>query len=788
MFRSPKSVVLLLAFVTCLTAQTVPDQYIVQLSGEPAILKTGAAGDTGRVRQAMTARRSVVRSQQLRVRQAIGSKGKIVDSVELIANAMIVDSTDPDALRAIPGVARVLPVYEIKLNLDAMAQVHRVREAWARIGGQGNAGAGIKIGILDTGIDKDHAGFQDETLPALAGYPKVSDEPILASMSRKIIAGRQYDQLNRTTPSLDIEDRFGHGTAVAMVAAGVTNNGPYGLITGFAPKAYLGVYRIGNGSSTNGAILKAMDDAVSDGMDVINLSSGNSVPVRSDLNILVDAADRAAAAGSIVIFAGGNEGPDAFTVSSDSVGTTAISAGASYSSRQFAAGIKVEDQTVLGIAGSGPTPAQAISASMVDAAVVDPTGLLCSPTSSSGLQGKVVLILRGDCTFETKLNNAQLAGAVSGVVFATAALPEAIGMGVGSALLPSMMVSNGDGVSLKNRIRGGTTVGTLQFEGLVVSQESRRAAQFSSRGPSVDISIKPDLLAVGTNVSTATQSKFRAGGMYNSRGYTVIQGTSFSAPAMAGAMAVLKAARPGLSPKQYRSMMVNSAAPFILADGKVAPVMMAGSGLLDLNAAVQTNTALAPVSVSFGAGDQNPDRSRDIEVTNLGQDPDTFTMSVSSTDSMLPAVTPATLSIPAGESRKVTLSFRGKNIANGEYQGFLKINAANSQVESRMAYWYAAPTNVPAKVTMVRTPSSGRINSSQTFLFILLDATGIPITNETPKITVTTGDGSVGDLESYDPELPGVWAASVRLGVTAGTNVFQIESKDAKREVTIVGQ
>ena len=105
-----------------------------------------------------------------------------------------------------------------------------------------------------------------------------------------------------------------------------------------------------------------------------------------------------------------------------------------------------------------------------------------------------------------------------------------------------------------------------------------------------------------------------------------------------------------------------------------------------------------------------------------------------------------------------------------------------------MAYWYAAPTNVPAKVTIVRTPTSGRINSSQTFLFILLDATGIPITSETPKISVLTGDGSVGDLESYDPELPGVWAASVRLGVTVGTNVFQIESRDAKREVTIVGQ
>ena len=88
-----------------------------------------------------------------------------------------------------------------------------------------------------------------------------------------------------------------------------------------------------------------------------------------------------------------------------------------------------------------------------------------------------------------------------------------------------------------------------------------------------------------------------------------------------------------------------------------------------------------------------PDRSREIEVTNLGQDTDTFALSVSSTDSVIAVVTPTTLSIPAGETRKVTLSFRGKNIDNGEFQGFLKINAANSPlpVLAPMLAWLTMP-------------------------------------------------------------------------------------------------
>ena len=382
-----------------LTAQIVPDQFIVQLSEEPSH---------------KTARRGFVRSQQAKVRQAIGSKARILDSVELVANALIVETKNPDSLLTVPGVLRIYPVQEFQPQLDVMAGLHHVPEAWARIGGQGNAGAGVKIAILDTGIDKDHAGFQDESLPTPDGYPKVSDAAILPSLSKKIIVGRSYDHLQGRGPiNLDITDRNGHGTAVAMIAAGVTNTGSYGLITGFAPKAYLGVYRIfaSTGGASTSSILKAMDDAVDDGMDVFNLSFGNATPLRLDLDIVADAIERASAAGVIVIKSVGNYGPGSSTVNSDAAASTAVGVGASNNARSFRSTVKTGDQTMIALAGDGPAPDPVVSTDLTDAATAsDPIGTLCLPPPSGAFEGKAVLILRGNCIFQTKLNNAQVGG------------------------------------------------------------------------------------------------------------------------------------------------------------------------------------------------------------------------------------------------------------------------------------------------------------------------------------------------------------------------------------------
>ena len=361
-------------------------------------------------------------------------------------------------------------------------------------------------------------------------------------------------------------------------------------------------------------------------------------------------------------------------------------------------------------------------------------------------------------------------------------------MSVDGAQLPAMMVSFGNGIKLKNLLKEGSTAVTLYFAEIAIAQPSNQLSEFSSRGPAVNIGIKPDILAVGGDVSTATQSKFPDGGSYDRRGYTVLDGTSFSAPAIAGAMAVVKGARPGLNSAQYRSLIVNSASPMILSNGTVAPVMMAGAGLLDLDAAVRNTTVLAPVTMSFGVGGLNPEMSRMVEVTNLASESDTFSITIQSTDTLSATAEPATLEIPARETRKFNLNFQGKDIANGEYQGFVKIKGVNSPVESRMPYWYAAPTYKPATVRIITQSLTGTVNSSQTFGCVLLDATGIPISGVRPEVKVTSGGGRFDGLLSLEPKNPGVWSVLVKLGVSAGPNVFRITSGDANRDVTIEGQ
>ena len=121
-------------------------------------------------------------------------------------------------------------------------------------------------------------------------------------------------------------------------------------------------------------------------------------------------------------------------------------------------------------------------------------------------------------------------------------------------------------------------------------------------GPNPDGAIKPDLVAVGANVYTATQKLDPAGDLYDPSGYGVFDGTSFSTPLVSGAVALVKAARPGLTAAQYRSLVINNAGSISYAPGTPATVQQAGAGILDVSAALRSTAAMSPVSISFGIG------------------------------------------------------------------------------------------------------------------------------------------------------------------------------------------
>src|SRR5262249_35703636 len=158
----------------------------------------------------------------------------------------------------------------------------------------------------------------------------------------------------------------------------------------------------------------------------------------------------------------------------------------------------------------------------------------------------------------------------------------------------------------------------------------------------------------------------------------VEDGTSLSAPLVSGAVAVVKAARPKLTVDQYRSLVINSASAF--PDGSsTIDVLQTGAGLLNLSAAVTTNTAVTPTSVSFGQVKSSDAISRDLTIMNLGSGSDTFQVALNTNDGTQPQLSQTSFTIAGGGSAKLTLNFTPSATA-GQYQGFLVITSGSGHV------------------------------------------------------------------------------------------------------------
>jgi subtilisin family serine protease len=232
---------------------------------------------------------------------------------------------------------------------------------------------------------------------------------------------------------------------------------------------------------------------------------------------------------------------------------------------------------------------------------VDPSGLACSALPGGSVAGRIVLVQRGTCTFASKLNNAAAGGALAIVVYNIAGGDSfsSVGASVGSASLPALFVDQADGAALK--AQAGRQV-SLDFTGATPFPARPDVTYFSSRGPSVGSAPKPDLAAVGEEIVTGAQHTYTGGESYSASGFIDTAGTSFSTPLAAGAAAVLKAARPGLTGQQYRSLLINSASPATVSDGVDATISQAGAGILNLAAAINGTAAAYPTSLNLGTG------------------------------------------------------------------------------------------------------------------------------------------------------------------------------------------
>ena len=565
--------------------------------------------------------------------------------------------------------------------------------AWGGRGGAATAGAGVKVAIIDTGIDVTHACFND------SGYPAQNQLGDRRFTNNKVIAAKVF---NNKTPSQNftpeaIQDHGTHvsGTVACNFETPATVNGvaiPY-KVSGVAPRALLGNYsvfpgQVGNARSED--ILNAMEAAYADGFDVGNMSlGGGSHGIQDLLTIAVNDLDQA---NMVFAVAAGNSGPGHFTVESPGSAARALAAGASTVPHFVGAPVTVHGRTFGAASGDFATVQADLTAPL--GVVTSGTALstACGALAAGSLSGKIALISRGTCTFSTKIRNAQDAGAVAVlVVNNVAGDPTAMGSDgtPNQPTVPAYMASISNRALLVGSDGASTTISATAAYFLTSNADIMAA--FSSQGPTdVDFRVKPDAVAPGVNVLSSIPAHACA----TPPCWAFFQGTSMATPHLAGSAAVVRQQHPTWSAAAVRSAIVNTADQDVLKTFQTAApqtdVNVIGGGRENLLAAVNARIALDPVSVSFGAVPSGSGQSRSVAVTvtNLGAR-GSFSLSVADVTStgVSFSVSPSTLDLGAGESGTAVVTMSAvKDAALNDHQATLSVSSGGLEVAHAAVY------------------------------------------------------------------------------------------------------
>src|SRR5438132_2887378 len=496
---------------------------VVQLKGDPVSTNPSTKPTRGRKidfnGQAVRSYRAQLAAGRNEFKQwlrANAPRPRVTSEYDISLNAVAVqlNGTPLATLAAAPMVQSAEYNALYHPNLSESYKIINASDAWTAAGGRANAGAGIKIADIDTGIDNNHP-FFDPTgfnFPTEGGpWPKCDaadsashhqDQDCNYTSAKVIVAKVFFNKAKQQ--GLDAQAIQDHGTHTAGIAAGVTgktavvNGVSIDDMSGIAPGAWLGNYNVFPDnvlSARSEDILNAVDAAIADGMDVLNLSLGGGYHGNNDL--LANGLDNAVDAGVVVAVAAGNSGPGAGTLESPGRARKVITVGAS--TNQHFVG-----QPFTYPAGGGTT----IGAAVGDFPPLPSASFDLFDTHSNGCtsvdpgaSGKLAIIDRGVCTFSQKVANAKAAGAVGVVVVNNVAGdPTAMGRTAGfDDNLPAVMIGINEGAAL--RASGATTASADATFQEFITPNKDILAGFSSQGPTgVDFAVKPDLTSVGVNV------------------------------------------------------------------------------------------------------------------------------------------------------------------------------------------------------------------------------------------------------------------------------------------------
>lgn len=614
---------------------------IVVLKAAPTSLAGGAQNDNRSVQRRALTPAATYRQQLLAKQASVFEQCRQADpQAELgaqftyLINAFSVrmSAEAVSELRENPGVKYISRVKTYKPTLTQSGELMRLPEAYEKFDFGDTAGEGVLIAVIDTGVDVTHPAFRGVGYEYPDGFPKGDAD----FTNGKIIAARVFPPSFGQQGDITLYDRDGHGSNVASIAAANLDvKSPLGTISGVAPRAYIGNYKI---FTTDGAsseqIIAAIEAAARDGADVLNMSFGFAAFDDPHHSAEIDAVRNAVAAGVTTVIAAQNEGRE-LTIGAPSQAEEAITVGAVTNSHRANGsidpyGLRVSlwvngEETIADEQANFGSPSDPSNSSgfykediigafpLVDADDLDggsyggaEDGRACEDFPSGASADGWVLVQRGECQFIDKAVRVQAIGG-KGVLFYQSEeaatdliIPDSAGL-----TIPTVMVRRSFGLAVKEALANGDEV-VIDVEGEPISDQPftpNQVATFSSRGPSAEYSFKPDVSAVGAGSFGAIQNdQDYAGSSFIAGGFQWIQGTSQATPRVSGLAAIVQQLHPNWSPDWVKSAIVISAVNTVKSSNgsREAFALETGSGRVDAVGATQVDTIVLPPKLGFG--------------------------------------------------------------------------------------------------------------------------------------------------------------------------------------------
>ncbi len=858
-------------------------KYIVTMAKPPVAAYTGGEGDIPATKPvagetlhaespAAQAYAQVITGDQESVAQSVGARPD--DSFAVALNGFTADLSSAQAqeLAARPEVLSVAKDRWVTADDDRNSAdfLGLTGDAglWAtKFGGADKAGKGMVIGVIDSGIWPESASVAGQPLgdepdpddPTRAyrsgddivmhkadggtfvGQCQAGEEFTADLCSTKVVGARYFaDSYLAATPPANIDDLLsprdvdGHGTHTGSTAAGNANvpasvdGRDYGTISGVAPAASIAVYKAlwhRTTSTTAGGLtsdlVAAFDQAVADGVDVINYSVGSSSESSPDDPVEL-AMLSAASAGIFVATSAGNSGPGASTLDHPSPWVTTVAAstiGPREATVQLGNGKQYVGASTTVQAAVGPLPMIAAQVATLPPATADQAAL-CTPGTldPAAVAGRIVVCDRGVVDRVAKSAEVKRAGG-AGMVLVNLTDNS---VNADPHTVPTVHVNAPGGPEIKAyALTAGATVTLVPDNTTGHATPYPQIAGFSSRGPSVTSNgdlIKPDIAAPGVDILAA----FSPVADGANRDFNFESGTSMAAPHIAGLAALISQANPTWSPMAVKSALMTTAGNLKNADGTANTDPFAqGAGQVDarrmLNPALVYDSSdddwlgyLEGLGVSTGTGvaaiDPSNFNSPSMAVGDLVSSR-TITRRVTA---ITPGLYRATASVPgfrvtvspsilnfdaAGQTKQFRVTVTRTTAAFGSFAtGFFTWSGANTTVRSPIA---VKPLQLSSSATTATLGSDGTGSASASWQVTSGFSGPFPITaaGVVPP-AVASGEVSVaGTLPSYNQ-----WTVDVPAGTplarfathvaddTTGADIDMVVARQTPTGAVTVGQ